>query len=212
MDIFINNSKIAYTPEASALSWKDLFAHLLDHVLAPDHGIVRVVVDGIETNEYMGALSGRLIPETVRVIEITTKSKQAITNDSFLKARKLIDTVKNETARTADLYRRGKHEEASAKLVHQMDMIKALVQFVQSIGQNYSIRFDQLEFTPGQPLRGKIDTFLHSLEEMIGAQERKDYVELADFLEYQLSADMDAWSRIVDVLAAEVELLLAAEN
>ena len=60
-------------------------------------------------------------------------------------------------------------------------------------------------FDQNTSLSKKIESFLETLSGLVAAQEKKDYIEVADYLEYQLLEDMSDWNTIANILLEEVE-------
>lgn len=208
MKIYVNDNPIEYIP-MFPLTWGNFFQKLLqnEQFINKDHGIVGFRVDGKESLQVMTDNTNQMVPETINKVEIFTKNSLDITRDGCAKIFKLIEGIKSEITLTADLYREGKLAEASSKIVKIMEAIKPMVNFVQSVGVSFSLNFDELMFNSTTSLRTKVESFLNTFSEMVNAQQKKDYVELADYLEYQLIDDMDDWNHIVALLLQEVEMI-----
>lgn len=206
MDIFINGQKIDYKP-LFPLTWRNFFQKLLQdgNYIAKDHGIVGITLDNAESLHVMTEQSDRMMPETIAKVEIFTKDSLSITRDGLNKVVVLLGSIKEEIGKAADLYREGNISDASHKVVRIMEAIKPMVNFVNSVGMSFSMNFDEILFDPNMTLRQKVEYFLKSFEELVAAQQKKDYVEIADYLEYQLIEDMDDWEKIVNLLLREAE-------
>lgn len=210
MDIYINGNKIDYKP-IFPLTWGNFFQKLLqdDNYIPKDHGIVEIIADDVDSLRVMTEQSDKMVPETIKDIKIATKNSYEITKDGFAKATALLDSIKKEINITADLYREGKIKEASDKIVRIMEAIKPMVNFINSVGMSFSLNFDEILFDPNTTLRDKVEQFLESFSELVAAQQKRDYVEIADYLEYQLTEDMTDWNKIINLLLREVEALQA---
>jgi hypothetical protein len=136
-----------------------------------------------------------------------TKDSLAITRDGFSKVSALLENIKREILSAADFYRQGKTNEASVKIVKIMEAIKPIVNFINSVGMSFSLDFDALPYDANTTLREKVGQFLETLDQLVTAQEKQDYVEIADYLEYRLVDDMNGWNTIVNLLLQEVEAL-----
>ncbi|MCP4218456.1 MAG: hypothetical protein GY765_27725 [bacterium] len=208
MDIYVNGNKIDYQP-MFPLTWGNFFQKLLqnENYIQKDHGIVEIFLDGADSLHVMLDESEQIMPDTIGEIKISTKDSLSITKGGFTKVNHLIGSIKAEIGESADLFREGKIQEASSKIVKIMEAIKPMINFINSVGMSFAMNFDEIQFIPGTSLRTKVEYFIKSLTELVTAQEKKDYVELADYLEYQLSEDMDDWEKVVALLWAEVEAL-----
>jgi hypothetical protein len=206
MDIYVNDHKIDYQP-MFPLTWGNLFQKLLqnENYIRKDHGIVRVIVDDEDSMKVMMEETEKMVPEDIKILKLFTKDSISITRDGFKKVSDLIESIKTEINMAADLYREGNVKEASSKIVNIMEAIKPMVNFIQSVGMSFSLNFDEITFSPGTNLREKIEGFLNTFQDLVAAQMKRDYVEIADYLEYQLLEDMTDWRKLVDLLLKEVE-------
>jgi len=206
MEIYVNENKIDFKP-IFPLSWGNLLQKLLqnDNYIPKNHGIVGIIADGEESLSVMVDQTEKMVPENLQKLQIFTKDSLAITRDGFNKVVSLIDSIKSEITGAADLYREGKIKEASSKVVRIMEAFKPMVNFIQSVGISFSLNFDEIAFNESSSLREKIDSFLVTFEDLVTAQQKKDYVEIADYLEYQLAEDMTDWNKVVNLLLKEVE-------
>ncbi len=210
MDIYVDGNKIEFVP-LFPLTWGTLFQKMLQNesYIPKNHGIVEITVDGVESLHVMTEQSGQMVPETIREIRLATRDSLTITRGGISKVLTLIESIKSETASTADLFREGKIQEASNKVVKIMEAIKPMINFINSVGMGFSLNFDEMMFAPNTPLRVKIESFVTSLNELVKIQEKADYVELADYLEYQLLEDMSDWETVANLLLTEIEALNA---
>ncbi|MCP5103666.1 MAG: hypothetical protein GY950_09825 [bacterium] len=208
MDIYVNGNKIDYKP-MFPLTWGNFFQKLLEveDYIGKDHGIVEIAVDNVDSIEVMTEQTEQMVPETIAVIKIATKNSLDITRGGFEKVIVLLENIKTEILETADFYREGKIKEASEKVIRIMEAFKPMVNFVNSVGMSFALDFDEILFDPDTNLREKVEQFLQSFDELVAAQEKKDYVEIADYLEYQLAEDMNDWNKIVSLLLREIEAL-----
>jgi hypothetical protein len=206
MDIYVNDRKIDYKP-LFPLSWGNLFQKMLqdENFIPKNHGIVGIIVNDQEAMQVMTEQSDKMVPEDLESLKIFTKDSISISKDGFAKVLTLIESIKAEIASAADLYREGNIKEASGKIVNVMEAFKPMVNFIQSVGISFYLNFDEIAFNEKTNLREKIESFLTTLSELVTAQQKKDYVEIADYLEYQLIEDMTDWSRLVNILIKEVE-------
>lgn len=210
MDIYINGNQIDYKP-LFPLTWGNFLQKLLQesNYIPKDHGIVEIIADDVDSPQVMTEQSDKMVPETLKVIKIATKNSYEITREGFAKATALLDSIKKEINITADLYREEKIKEASDKIVKIMEAIKPMVNFINSVGMSFSLNFDKILFDPNTTLREKVEQFLESFNKLVMAQQKRDYVEIADYLEYQLTEDMTDWNKIISLLLQEVETLHA---
>ncbi len=201
MEVFINGSKSDYQPTAES-TWEQMTAELLKDRINPNHGIVKMMVDGQENFDFMFERKTEVIADSVKVVEFYTKDLASITTDGFLKAGVLIRDMHGEIEKTAALFRQGEVQEGSKRLIGVFEAFKPLITFINTVGQSFGLDFGQIEYDKGHTVRSKIQSFLKTFEELVGSQEKKDFIELADFLEYQLLEDLDGWNQLISTLQA----------
>jgi hypothetical protein len=206
MEIYVNDHKIDYQP-MFPLTWGNLFQKLLrdENYIQKDHGIVQIIADNVESLQVLVQQTDHMVPEDIKVLRLFTNNSISIARDGFEKVSGLIESIKNEIAAAANLYREGNIKEASSKIADIMEAIKPMVNFIQSVGMSFSLNFDEILFDRGISLREKIESFLNTFENLVAAQVKRDYVQIANHLEYQLIDDMTDWSKVVDILHKEVE-------
>jgi hypothetical protein len=206
MDIYVNDNRINFTP-LFPLTWGNFFQKLLQETdfIPKDHGIVKILLDGIESLNVMVEKPDEMVPEDINEVKIFTNDSISITRDGLAKVSNLIESIKTEIANAADLYREENIKEASSKIGKVMEAFKPLVNFINSVGISYSMDFSQIMFNQNISLSEKIESFLETLSGLVAAQEKKDYVEVADYLEHHLLKDMSDWNTIANILLKEVE-------
>ena len=206
MEIYVNDHKIDYKP-MFPLTWGNLFQKLLqnENYIQKDHGIVQIIADDVESLQVLVQQKDNMVPENIKVLQLFTNNSISIARDGFEKVSGLIESIKSEIAAAANLYREGNIKEASSKIADIMEAIKPMVNFIQSVGMSFSLNFDEILFDRGISLREKIESFLNTFENLVAAQVKRDYVQIANHLEYQLIDDMTDWSKVVDILHKEVE-------
>ena len=205
MEIYVNDYKIDYQP-MFPLTWGNLFQKLLqnENYIKKGHGIVQIIADDEESLQLMVEQRDEMVPEDIKVLRLFTKDSVSITREGFEKVSGLIESIKAEITAAADLYRKGDIKEASSKIVNIMEAIKPMVNFIQSVGMSFSMDFDEILFDQDTSLRERIESFLNTFEGLVAAQMKRDYVEIADYLEYRLYDDMTDWSKVVDILLKKI--------
>lgn len=206
MEIKVNGNKIDYTPEFP-LTWGNFLQKLLQegNYIPKEHGVIGITLDGVESLNVMTEETDKMVPEDINLVEIFTRDSVTITKEGLAKVVTLIESMKEEVAGAADLYREGNLKEASSKIARVMEAFKPLVNFVQSVGISFSMNFDQIMFNQTTNLREKIEAFMETLAALVSAQQKKDYEEVANHLEYQLIDDLSDWTTVADILLQEVE-------
>lgn len=206
MDTYVNGNKIDYTP-VFPLTWGNFLQKLLQdgNYIPKDHGIVRLKLDDVDSINVMTEETGKMVPQDIKRVEITTNNSVTITKEGLQKVTTLISSMQEEVAAAAGLYREGNLKEASSKIARVMEAFKPMVNFIQSVGISFTMDFDRLMFNQTTSLREKMESFMETLSGLVEAQQKKNYAEVADYLEHKLVEDLSGWTIIADILLKEVE-------
>ncbi len=204
MEIKLNEKIIDYKPEFP-ITWEEFLSYLLRNYVNKKHGITRIVVDNLDSIELMTDNPKKLLSKDIKLIEIHSNDSLTITKVGFEKILQIIIKLKPESILTADLYREGKIKEASENIIKIINTITPVIYFVTSVEKSFNFNFAELSFSNDVSVKNKMDYFVKSFGELVTAQEKGDYIELADYLEYQFTDDLIDWEQIIAVLTKEVE-------
>lgn len=204
MDIFINNSSIAYQPLFPA-TWASFLKDLQNGYIEKNHGIVSIFLDKDESSVLTQNKIDEPIPPGINVIEIFTKNIVSITNDGFIKILALTDSVRCEIPLFAEYYRTGQIKKAANILKDMLGIIKSMMDFVNSVGINFSLNFDEILSETGTSLKTEIEYFKQAVSLLVNMQQKGDNPGIADFLEQRFIKNIYDWNRIIKKLFNEVK-------
>ncbi len=215
MEIYVNDNKIDYQP-TFPLTWGNLSGELQQNAdyIKKNHVIVRVVADGEESLQVITepSESEKMVPENIKTLQLFTKDSLSITREGFARVLAIIEGIKSEISGAAALYREGNIKEASSKIVTVMEAFKPMINFIQSVGMSFLLNFDEIYLQPGLSIREKMDSFVKTFEDLVAAQVKRDYPEIANYLDHQLNKDMLEWTRVVNLLLKEVETTFSSDS
>ncbi|MCU0289091.1 MAG: hypothetical protein MUF15_22195 [Acidobacteria bacterium] len=166
----------------------------------------------MDSFQVMREQSGKMVPENVAKIEITTKNSLAVAHDGFQKIMSILENVKKEIIAAAQLFREENINEASFKIIKILETIKPIAIFINSVSVNFYLNIDQIPFDAKITLREKVEKFLETIDELVDAQEEQDYVKLADYLEFRLVEDMNDLNKIVHLLLQKIDAIGARDR
>jgi hypothetical protein len=206
MDIFINNSSVAYQPLFPA-TWRSLLKDLQNGYIEKNHGIIKILIDKDESLVLSKNKIDESIPPGINVIEIFTKNIVSVTNEGFIKTLALTDSVRCEIPLFAEYYRTGQIKKAADILKDILGIIKSMMDFVNSVGINFSLNFDEILSEPGVTLKTEIESFKQAVSSLVNMQQEGDNHGIADFLEQKFIKNIYDWNRIIKKLLNEVKKL-----
>ena len=135
----------------------------------------------------------------IRSIEVTTSLTAELASDAIGQCECQLDELRGTIGQAVELFRSG-NDQKGMKLF--IDLVTGLEWFVTTIGSVGDIM--QIDFAApligGTPLSGEVDALNLILLDIIGAQERRDWVLLGDLLEYELEPTLERWRELLGVL------------
>lgn len=189
------------------LTWGQFFQQLMQGCrhFPRDHGIVRLVVDGEDSLFLISDGTEKQVPEEVNKVEIFTADSVSIIKLGFERAAALVVGIKDETGLAISLYRKGKIEEASGKVMGIMEAFKSIVSFIHGVAANYQINFDALAFDKNHTLKAKLQAIGDTLSQLGWLQREKDFAAVANMLENRFTKDLTDWQALIAILLQEVD-------
>ena len=174
---------------------EELLLMLQKQGVPENHLIGTIKVDGeMFTESYPGQSKEIGLTAIGNVEVITVSSEQlasAITKDSAV----FIDRLVQGTNKTAELFRIADESEANT---HFVNLVEAMRDFIQVIGRLQSIlRWDFKEIVyEGEPVQAEWDRLIGLIDELTEVHEQRDWILIADLLEYELAPCFAKWGEI----------------
>jgi hypothetical protein len=161
--------------------------------------VVRVEVDGQDlTGQDRELWGGRT---DVAELRLETQSPRALLEGSLRVSREWLPPLRSELASCADRFRRGEDAAAIDALIRVVEGLRLL--FV-GVGQIQRLAANQGLFRDTGLPEGLVSDFQNEiprlLDEIIQAQERRDWILLSDLLEYDVMDRLAQWEETVDTL------------
>lgn len=175
---------------ADLVAWSCREAGLSEEV------VVDCRVNGMGLDEErIGALQEVPIQQVAEV-EVETRAASAIALSSLGSSRDYTDRVREALQRTAGLLREGKVEDANELYADAIDALSVLVYAISTAGQQLG--------SSGEPLQD-VQAEVHPwLDQLLDAQETRDWVRVADYLEYEMEPILADWARRIDGVRREL--------
>jgi len=141
------------------------------------------------------------VPE-IRLLEVDFSSFSDIIEKNIVNAENYLKKLLPAIKTTSDLFRSGSEQEASAIFVNMIDGIGWLSEVVEMAaqavyGDNYSKKFN------GKSIQARQGDLVKLIEQMVEANQGKDWVLAADLLEYELLPYYNDWVNILPQLRQE---------
>ena len=205
MDIFVNGIEIDYAHPP--LTWGDFYNDWLAGYIEKNHAVVSILVDKTESLNVIAKDPRQSPPGDIKKIEVFTKDTFLITKDGFVRVLALTDSIRCEIPIAAGFYRKGQTIDAAAIIKKIMVSIPAMIDFVNSVGLNYSLNFDEIPLDREITLKKGMEFFLNSFSHLVEVKKRRDNDEIANYLEQQFLKAVATWSKTVKKLLRKVSEL-----
>ncbi len=141
--------------------------------------------------------------DAIEKLEISTKDNREIAVDFLRHGVDVLVIMQESAKRISGLLRTVGEKEANERY---MEFIQAYMDFFEMLmhsKETLNLDFNQINFT-GSSLEDNLDVLKALFDRMITVQENRDWVALADLLEYELEPILKKWQVILPMLEKEV--------
>jgi len=135
----------------------------------------------------------------IRGIEVTTGLSAQLASDALKQGDRCLEELRSTLLRTVDFFRAGNDESGMKLFIELVTGLEWFVTTIKSVGDIMQVDFSTT-VRNGIPLSEEVDAMNRILRDIIGSQERRDWVLLADLLEYELEPQMERWLDLLGVL------------
>ena len=199
--VYVDKREVPLPPSAFE-SLDRIVKHVEDHLLAPDIVIRQIEVDGAplfadRTSESDPALQTGY-PRQEK-IEIFTGTLTEIARDSIREAQAYLDRVEAIIPSLVTSFQLSPGPEAFAQLKQLFDGFYWLHLLLDRIGAAFKVTAD-IYLSDGKTARDCHFRFASILKQLVDAQEKQDFVLIADLLEYEILLLIPDWRALFAAL------------
>jgi hypothetical protein len=204
--LFVNDREIP-TPPSGISSLDGVLKHVEGNYLPPDSVIRQVMVDGLplvpaELNDVPADLFEGL--ERRQKIEVTTGSHRDIACDSLHEAISYLERIEGVIPSLSASFQAYPGPEAFGNLRDLYTGFYWLNLLLDRLGKNFSAALTDVSID-GIALAEHHRRFLSVLQQLVDSQENRDYVLVADLLEYEILPIVPTWKQIFASIADRIE-------
>jgi hypothetical protein len=184
-----------------ASTWADLLPQIEANLDERGDVISEVRFDGIDQANYRAAPTLRRSLEGITTIDIDAVPPQILLAQGLDEARSSIDHLRNGARDLAIGYRRGEIAESTERLAVLAEAIGNLITIV-GAAQNVlgvDLTATDVDGSVAAAIIGELDTAIAGVAEAAGA---RDWIALADLLEFDVAPALPRIGRVIDALAA----------
>ncbi len=152
--------------------------------------VVDCRVNGMPLDEERMAALDAVPIDQLAEVELETRAPRTIALSSLSSSREYTDRVREALGRTAGLLREGQVEAANQLYADAIDALSVLVYAISTAGQQLGE-----EASPLHHIEAEVQPWLG---ELVDAQSTRDWVRVADYLEYEMEPILADWARRID--------------
>ncbi len=196
MKLTINGKEVS--PPETGETLKEILDGVKNEKLEMGRFIDRVVCNGedvsLEPGEHLNLSASEIETLEIEAPEIRDLILKNLSNaEEYLV--KLIPGIK----KAAELFQLGNEQEANQYLVHIIDGVDWFSQVVETVIQTKQAQPESVQFDEKSLVERK-DQLLVLSAQMLDANKNKDWVHMADLLEYELLPYYQDWAKILPQL------------
>jgi hypothetical protein len=197
--VMVNNEEIAWDPAAK--TWGDLLARLDDACHAQGCVVTAARLDGVDEPSFRSAAATDRLVGGLSVVEIEAQAPASLLADAIREAGTGLDRLCAHALEVARRFRGHDQVEAQQSLLALVQGLQVLTSLVATIGMVLQTDLGSLMWN-GRPASSLLDGVGAHLEALIDAQQRADWLTVADVVEYDIEPALRACGPLFEALGA----------
>lgn len=195
--VIVNDQDVAL--DSGAKTWGELLARVDAQCHASGHVVTAARLDGVDEPSFRdAALIGRAL-DGVAVIEIETDSPAALLAGAIREASGGLDRLCKHAIDVGQRFRGRDLAPAQEGLLALVQGLQVLTSLIATIGAVLQTDLASLLWQ-GKPVSSMLDELGVHLEALIAAQQRQDWLTVADIVEYDVEPALRACGPLFDAL------------
>lgn len=201
--IIINEVEKNYNV-SDASDFQGLYKNLLVEFAAPGAIVAKIKLNGEEIKESELPNRKDLAIKDIKSIELVIQTLPEIALNNINNAMEYLEKLLPGVEKAADLFRTKSVEEANKHYSLCLDGLAWFMEVIENISIALSHELEKSDIGP-KNIKDYRDRLLSLTKEMRESQSKKDWVMLADMLEYELTPYLEEWRSILPlfVIAAQ---------
>lgn len=182
-------------------SLEEALVELNDRFLPPGQQVFQVRVNGKFFSERYPRESKYLELQEIATLELKTVSDQEMARVLLTESVHQAGILCRALEESARLFRVAAEDEANHYFAQVLEALRWLLQTGEAASQVLRVNLGQAAHPGGRNLSPFLEHLQQILDEMVTISEDKDYVMLADLMEYELMPMVREWQGILKKLA-----------
>jgi len=197
MDVYLNNSckKIKISSISTLL---DVITQL-EKDLEPNHIVTEIKLNDrlLESNWYHNAKNIYLLDEDK--LEVTSEHTNILARETLISSRKQYHQILNGFIATADMFRIDDEVKANHNFAQNIDNLQWYLKVLEDATTLLGKNLREITYK-NRPFANLISELSGKMEEIINTQKDKDWILLADLIEYELIPNLKELLIIYELL------------
>jgi hypothetical protein len=205
--ILVNNVELP--EEIARPRWGDTLDRLDRRCAVNGQVLTAVRFDGVERPSFRDRARAFDALDDVQVIDVEAASPQELLSATVDEAMTAAQTLALAAARVGAAFRGIDIRGASRELMELARSLGTLVAIAQALSQASAIGLDAVD-GPVESGAAMVDRLTRHADTLIAAQQREDWVAVADVVEYDLAPALRDWPALFEALHATIPATPAA--
>ncbi len=201
MEIMVDGKQLESGLKGANL--EEMLAEISEEVLTGQRSFTEVRVNGRPyTLEEMGPAE-EVMAAGIESLEVDTIEAQELARRFLLGADEFLEPLCEAIPALAELFALEDEQEANERYLQLLDSLQMFMQVLEAVQEILDLDLDAVRDGKASA-RERMDTINKVLGELLGSQERQDWVLLADVLRYDLLPELEAWRRLMPRLREQI--------
>ena len=194
MEVWMDGKPLAGEPRGANLG--EMLDNLLNGKDLADRTLVELKVNGKPYELSVQGPAGGLPREAISHLELETMDARQVALHFLENAGGYLQAMTGSLPQVSELFRVADDREANQQYNSLLETLHLFLQLVD--GACETLRLDQAQGLGGLPSLVQSQVRISGLiGELLQAQEQQDWILLADILEHDLKAELQAWSDLM---------------
>jgi Mg2+ and Co2+ transporter CorA len=178
---------------------EDVLSEIVRDQDRQDRVVWTVRLNGENYSEATPHDARKIRVEDIQSLEINTMGKTEISQEFLQNGGKMLEILNQSAKEISGLFRKADEKEANKRYLEFIESYQDLFQMLRHTRDAMNLDFGDI-MIHGASVNDKLEALQRLFDQMIHAQEGRDWVMLADLLEYELASLLKEWEEILPVL------------
>jgi hypothetical protein len=183
--------------------WSDLLEGLDQRADAHGEVVTAVRFDGVDEPAYREPAQMDRIVRDIDLIEVQTATPYSLLDDALAEGAAAAGALATAAGGIGSSFRGPNITEANQRLAELGEGTRSMISILGAVASARGIGLDQLEWD-GHPLTAQLTALAGQLESIVAAQQSRDWLTVADLLEYEFQPALQAWQPVFDGLRSRM--------